>query len=378
MSKLVKSNLYIIYSKFYSEEGGHIVIGGIQNYILGLVDVFHEKFNIKIIQSASINFEIKEKKYIVYGFKLNRGKVAKQLYHKIYNNLNKTDFLIWASDRISYKSKHKNTIAIQHGITFDFIDYQNIKFGVLLEKNLILSILYRQFQYISAIRYFLNSKNVVCVDFNFLNWVRTILPRKLTSRATVITNYSKIPKKINNYKNNKNINILFARRFVEYRGVYLMVETVKSISKKYNNIQFGIYGEGPLEGYIKNELASFENVVISRFTSEKNIEIPLDYQIAIVPTIASEGTSLSLLEAMACGCVTIASNVGGMTNIILNAYNGFLVKPDSKDFERKIEFLIKNPDEIRRISDNAINTIKHSFSYFKWKNEWEQVFKILD
>lgn len=373
MSHHIKPNLYIIYSQFYSKEGDNILIGGIQNYILGLVDVFHKNFNIKIIQSASNNFTITKKKYKVYGFKLKKGKLAKQLYYKISGNLNNTDYLIWASDRISYKSKHQNTISIQHGITFDFIDYKNIKFAKILQKSLLFSIMYRQLQYISAVRYFLNSTNVVCVDYNFLNWVRTILPRRLTQKTTVITNYSKIPKDTDN--NNKILKILFARRFVEYRGVYIIVEIVKSISKKYNNIQFGIYGEGPLEEYIRSQLASFDNVVISSFGPEKNIIIPLDYQIAIIPTIGSEGTSLSLIESMACGCVPIASNVGGMTNILLDNYNGFLVNPDSNEFERKIEFLIANPNEVDRMSKNAKNTIKHSFSFSKWRTEWEQVFE---
>lgn len=373
MSQIPKPNLYIIYSLFYTKNGEDIIIGGIQNYILGLIEVFHQDFNIKIIQKSSKNFKIESDKYNVYGFKLKGNKVGKELHDNIRFELKENDYLVWASDRISCKTKHKKTISIQHGITFDFIDYQNIKIGKILKKSLLLSIVYRQFQYFNAIRFFLNSSKVVCVDYNFLNWVRTILPRKLTQRAFVITNYSKIPD-LKLTKSN-DIKILFARRFVDYRGVYLMVELVKQISKKYDNVSFGIYGEGPLEKYIQQELGGYDNVLISKFSTKDSTKIPLEYNISIIPTIASEGTSLSLIESMACGCVPIASNVGGMTNVVLDSYNGFLVNPDSTEFINKLEYLILNPQELNRMSINSRETIIHSFSFKKWKNEWLEVFK---
>lgn len=373
MSK--KKTLYIIYSEFFIFSKNKISIGGIQNYILGLVEVFHNKYNVKIIQKSDQNFIKEFKHYTVQGFKIKKNqKLGKQLFKNIESKLNNEDYIIWASDRIASKTKHTKSVAIQHGITFDFLDYKNITIGKILKKSLLLSISYRFLQYLSAVKSFLRSKTIVCVDYNFLNWIRTILPRSYTNRAIVIPNYTKIPE-LNVQKDTNAIHILFARRFVEYRGVFELCEVVKAILNKYDNVNFGIYGEGALKEYIYKELGDFNNVTISSFNSNEAIEISLKYHISIVPSLASEGTSLSLLESMASSCVPIASNIGGMTNILIDNFNGFLVNPTANDFIKKIEYLLDNPDELKSISKNARKTAEKSFSFKKWKNEWEQVLK---
>ena len=379
MSKKNKNTIYILYSLFLTENGEKIVIGGIQKYILGLINVFSKNYHIKIIQRSSYNFYKKYDTYQVLGFQVKGNKnLGKQLYKNIENSLNPSDYVIWASDRVSFKISHKKTIAIQHGITFDFIDYANIKFGSLLKKNLIISIFYRFLQYLSAIKYFLRSSTVICVDYNYLNWIRTVLPRRLTNRVSVIPNYSEIPNQPNEVVASKMINIIFARRFFEYRGVYILCEIIENLSKKHDHIKFGIYGDGPLESYMINRLKNYSNVSFSKFSVKDALKIPMSYNISLIPTFGSEGTSLSLLESMACYCVPIVSNVGGLTNVILDGYNGFLVNPTANEFCEKIEFLINNKTELKVMGDNARKTIEVSFSFMKWKSKWEDIIKMID
>jgi glycosyltransferase involved in cell wall biosynthesis len=376
MNKNQKPRIYIIYSLFLTIEGERMVIGGIQKYILGLVKVFHQKFNIIIVQKAKTNFEKEFETHKVLGFiTRNEKKIGKELFFEIKTIIKPSDYIIWATDRISTKIKHKNVLAIQHGITFDFIDYNNIKLGKLLKKSLPLSILYRVFQQINAVKYFLRSDKIVCVDYNFLNWIRTILPRNLTKRAVVIPNYSEIPELIPTSKSNT-LKILFARRFVNYRGVYILSEIIENYSKIGQEIEFGIYGEGPLEEFLKEKFLNFKNVTISSYDTENTLEILKTYDISLIPTIGSEGTSLSLLESMACGCVPIASNIGGMTNVIIDGYNGFLVNPIAKDFCEKIDYLINNKIEIEMLSNNARVSVEHGFSFQVWKSKWQQVLNI--
>ncbi|MCF8272900.1 MAG: glycosyltransferase family 4 protein [Flavobacteriaceae bacterium] len=371
-SKNTKASIYIIYSNFLDDEGQKHVIGGIQQYIFGLISVFKDDFDIVIVQKAKSNFYKKIDGYSVFGYKVNYKYLGKELLKKIENLIKPPDYIIWATDRLSTKTKHKNTISIQHGITFDFIDYKNLKLQNWLKKSLCLSVLYRLFQQYNAVKYFLTTSKVVCVDYNFLNWVRTVLPRSLTDRAIVIPNFSKLPEKPRNLKP-RNIKILFARRFVEYRGVYVLSEIIDYVLLKYSHIEFGIYGEGPLENYLQEKFGKIKNVKISSYSANQAHDIQLNYDISLVPTYGSEGTSLSLLESMACGCIPIASNVGGMTNIVIDGFNGFLVNPNSKDFIDKIEYLINNPAIISKIRENARKTIEEGFSFSVWEEKWKKV-----
>ena len=349
-------------------------IGGIQRYIFGLIDVFQEKYKIIIIQKSSLDFKKSFKNHLVYGFKTSKRNFAKELYSKIENHLNDQDIIIWASDRISTKINHKKVISIQHGITFDFLDYDNIYFGSILKKSRFLSYVYRLFQYKNAIKYFNTSPKVVCVDYNYINWVRTVMPRMLTLKATVIPNFAKItgsfiPTKININE----INIIFARRFVKYRGVYIMAKIIEDLIKKRPNLKFSIYGEGPKENYLIHKFKLYDNVKISKYKLTDLDGIYDGHQISIIPTFGSEGTSLSLLESMEAGCVPIASNVGGITNIIIDGFNGFLVNPNHKEFIKKIEFLLNHPNKLNEIRLNANKTISDGFNFKIWSSKWEDV-----
>lgn len=373
-SKTYKKSVYIVYSNFMDDYGEKFQIGGIQQYIFGLIEVFNKDFNIKVIQKANSHFDRKFGDFEVKGFSCSSRNLGANLFERIKNEINPEDYLIWGSDRIAAKIKHQNTVSIQHGITFDFLDYKNITFGNILEKSLIFSVFYRLLQQYSAGKYFLRAPKVVCVDNNFLNWIRTVLPRNLTDRAVVIPNFSKLPLTTQiKVIDSGNIKILFARRFVEYRGVYILCDIVEYFLKKYTNVEFGIYGGGPLEAYLKEKFDGEKRVHISSYTADMAQEIQLQYDISLIPTYGSEGTSLSLLESMACGCVPVATNVGGMTNIVIDGYNGFLVNPDKDDFIKRIEYLICNPEIMSRVRKNARQTIEEGFSFEKWAEKWNNI-----
>lgn len=95
--------------------------------------------------------------------------------------------------------------------------------------------------------------------------------------------------------------------------------------------------------------------------------------IAVVPTIGSEGTSLSLLEAMAAHCAVICTNVGGMTNIVIDQYNGLMIKPTEADLVYAIEDLIINVEKRNKLADRGYETVKQAFSHEVWSNRWKKV-----
>jgi len=92
-----------------------------------------------------------------------------------------------------------------------------------------------------------------------------------------------------------------------------------------------------------------------------------------VPSLASEGTSLSVAEAMATGCPVVATAVGGITNMIINGYNGILTMPNSSSIQDGIESLIQNSETRQSIGIRAYETAKAAFSIEQWKKSWKEV-----
>ena len=73
----------------------------------------------------------------------------------------------------------------------------------------------------------------------------------------------------------------------------------------------------------------------------------------------SEALSNSLMEAMACGCCPVASNVGGSPELVRNGETGFLFKPgDVAELSALLTWLILDPSLRRRLAAAAQKFIR--------------------
>ena len=280
------------------------------------------------------------------------------------------DILIFATDMLVVKSKFKKVIAIQHGIAFDITKLKktgmikNIKYA--LKGALRALVKHKRFSYCS---------DIVCVDYNFVNWYRTQVAH-IDARLHVIPNFSKIPGKTEREENR--ISIIFARRLVEYRGTRIFTNAIKKIKRMHPDVSVTIAGEGPEKKWMQEQLQEFSGVTFTSYKPDESLSIHQKHDIAVVPTRGSEGTSLSLLEAMATGCAVIATNVGGMTNIILDGFNGLMISPDSDELADALLKLIENEELRKKLSCNARETVTEAFSYEKWRERWIKLIQGLE
>ncbi len=94
----------------------------------------------------------------------------------------------------------------------------------------------------------------------------------------------------------------------------------------------------------------------------------------VLPSLR-EGTSLSLLEAMASGVPTIVTNVGGNPYIVKDGFNGYLVEP--KDFDEIALKIIKliNDSEIKKMfKNNSRNSVKTDYSISANVEEYKKIY----
>jgi glycosyltransferase involved in cell wall biosynthesis len=100
--------------------------------------------------------------------------------------------------------------------------------------------------------------------------------------------------------------------------------------------------------------------------NQKDIQQILNlFDVFVLPSLR-EGTSLSLLEAMASGVAPIVTNVGGNPNVVKNGYNGYLVKPgDFGGMALMITDFFKDFAKIDYIKNNARKSVQDKFSLDK-------------
>jgi glycosyltransferase involved in cell wall biosynthesis len=84
--------------------------------------------------------------------------------------------------------------------------------------------------------------------------------------------------------------------------------------------------------------------------------------IFVLPSL-SEALSNSLMEAMACGCCVIASQVGGNPELVSHGNTGLLSRPaDADDLTSKLQFAIENKDARAAMAQAATRFLHDGFS----------------
>ena len=369
---------YIIYKHVYSPDFHTKIIGGIETYLFNL-SLLLLKRGIEpiIVQCANQDSRINEDGIIYWGIKLkSMNNWHKQLYHKVESILTKEDLLIWGTDTFSMKIPHQRSLSIQHGIDFDYYPEEETLRRWALRGGI--GKLYKFLQRSRALRVFNRASFRVCVDYNFWNWYRTFSLPSEDQNVYVIPNFAAVESK-NIYgapddnHNPKPLRVLFARRFVRRRGIDVMTEVVEHFQGD-NRFRFTFAGEGPGIKKIQDLQERLGNVDITSYKANESIQFHRNYDIAVIPTIGSEGTSFSLLEAMSAGLVVICTAVGGMTNVILDRFNGLFARPGvASDIISILEELYRTPSLRQALASNAQDTISFAFSLEQWQDRWNRV-----
>jgi len=362
----------LIYSKIFNLKDNDILsqIGGVQRYMYELGKLLKNNFNEKVVliqfgdEDKFLNYENLE----IYQYK---NKTVKELINNLRFKkfIDSDDVIIWGSDTLSIKTEYRS-ISIQHGIACDYFSREN-KLQKFCYKIPLLALGYKFLQLFKSYSVFEKTKYRVCVDYNFLNWYRTInIYRYNMDNIHVIPNFTKIPEFKEKEEKEKLI-ISFARRFHHRRGAKLLCEVADDLLKDFTSLEFWFAGEGEELNYVESLKEKYPlNVKFTKFSQNSTFDYHQKVDIAVVPTIASEGTSLSLLEAMACSCTVVCTNVGGMTNIVLDEFNGLLVNPERQDLKQALTKVINSYELRSKLGSNAYLTAKESFNLELWEKKW--------
>ena len=128
--------------------------------------------------------------------------------------------------------------------------------------------------------------------------------------------------------------VLTVRRLVYKNGVGTLIEGANIAVKKNPRIVFLAVGKGPDSDSIKlriQQLGIADNFKLAGFVSDA--DLPFHYNVAdlfVLPSKSGEGLPLVALEAMACALPVIATDVGGIREVLKEDY-GKLVPPNQPE-----------------------------------------------
>jgi len=140
-----------------------------------------------------------------------------------------------------------------------------------------------------------------------------------------------IKQKIERYKIDDTIRIVYLSNLLESKGILDLFEAVTIVRGQGKKIHLDVAGaieraiEDRVKAYLKElgESVTYHGVV----EGEKKKELLLNNYIFCLPTYYSnEGQPISILEAMANGCVIVTTDHGGIGDIVNEEYGVFVEK----------------------------------------------------
>ncbi len=174
------------------------------------------------------------------------------------------------------------------------------------------------------------------------------------------------------------VDIMFCGRLLALKGLGTLMEAFAKVHKENPNTHLTLVGGGDIELWKGIALGHGLPESALNFTGQVSYEqmpsIMAKSDIFVLPSM-NESMPLALLEAMACGRPCVASNVGGIPEIINNGETGYLVKPrDSNTLAEKLGILSKDSELRRNLGSKARQHVEKEFSMKDMVKETREMF----
>ncbi|MBU3175000.1 glycosyltransferase [Clostridium estertheticum] len=233
------------------------------------------------------------------------------------------------------------------------------------------------------LKYILKGADQVCsTSYNMAEETR-----KYYNKDIIITPFGVDIEKFKCYTpilSSSNITIGVIKGLEKIYGIEYLIEGFSKVIHEYKGskeLKLLIVGDGTqrikLESLV-NELGINSNVTFTgKIDNDKVPEYINMMDIVCLPSL-SESFGVSAVEACACGRPILATNVGGLKEIIFENYNGFIIKQkSSEDIKLKIIKIIGNEVQMMKFSKNARKLVLEKYSWINNAKIMDNLYKKL-
>ena len=227
---------------------------------------------------------------------------------------------------------------------------------------------------------FKNGKPVT--KFNFFDKIYIHLQRKLSSKINAVISPSKFMmdfyEKFGFFKNSEKFVIpncidfyptispkkYFTNDFLvlgsitEQKGFQIAINAFKKLSER--NAKLHVVGEGPYLQTLTKISDGDKRIIFHGFIKNENLgDIFNKCSYIISPSLGYENFPYTIIEALSKGLPVIASNIGGIPELITHQHNGFLFEAGNVDsLHRILNTVVNEKQKFVKLGRNAIESSK--------------------
>lgn len=175
------------------------------------------------------------------------------------------------------------------------------------------------------------------------------------------------------------ITIGVVSRLESIKGMDMVIPAVEKVYVKHKNIMLLIVGDGSLRESMESSVPPHLSPLTSFVGRQSQATLQSYYDqidILLMPS-RSEGFGLTAIEGMARGCVVVASNTGGLPEVVVDGKVGLLHSPESvEDLADKISLLLEDSVLLENMKRN-LSTHVSQFTFERYSQSFNRLYSSL-
>jgi glycosyltransferase involved in cell wall biosynthesis len=354
-----RNRLCIVIHQFFNQFGEDMFFGGAERYLIELARLAEDiGFHPEVYQSGNGSWVRHYNDLRVTG--LDTAGEKARLNEVFHAQVREGALTIYLAFSLASPLFHPRSIGISHGIYWDHEHHFETEIAGECSLAGILGAIERV-------------QAMVSVDTSTMNWMRG-------TRSHLVRKFRYIPNFVDTDEfrprarstNPDRVVILYPRRLYGARGFWLVEKIMPEILDRFPSAVFRFVGKAEArEGARVRDLMNrhAQRVEWYFLPPERMSEAYQGVDITLIPTVHSEGTSLSCLEAQASGNAVIATNVGGLSDLVLHEHNGLLIEPAAEELHQALVRLITDKPLRERLGRQA-HAVAQTFSLKRWRQQW--------
>ena len=264
----------------------------------------------------------------------------------------------------------RNLISTLHGLPEPALGNANGAIVTGLKARLNYFIMRNTFSSIAAVSE--GMRNVLVRDYDF--------PK---GKVVVVYNGIEVPRGIQLHNResiqfpNRHFHIGTIGRMVSVKGYDLFLEVAGEMIRQTTKVRFSILGEGPLKEKLVRKARELKVEGHVEFVSERPDPFTFYQDLDLyLNTSLNEGIPMSILEAMACGLPVVATNIGGIPEIISHGEDGLLVEGrEPKKYVQSCLRIMEDPKLRITLGQNAIKKVQSCFDSSKMAESYVRLYQ---
>jgi L-malate glycosyltransferase len=161
------------------------------------------------------------------------------------------------------------------------------------------------------------------------------------------------------------------------KNLALLLEAFRAVARDFNGIRLVIAGSGPEEPALRALARTLKIRCMFHPSTPDVADVLRRIDVFVLPSL-SEGLSNALMEAMACGCCVIASEVGGNPELVSDGATGLLFPSRNREaLIARLSEVLGDPQRRHSLAAAAADRIRKEFSLARAVENMQEIYETI-